>query len=113
MPRTELNRITASRFNRALVQVMPDGILVRTVEVPAGPQNAQDVDVLYEFSPALELIRATFSDNYWSLHDALFAQGKLTHGSDACPAHAHPREITVWTPATGWKTIPATGPMPR
>ena len=53
MPRTELNRVTLSRFNRAVIEQLPDRIVARTIEVL--PESGVAVDVLYEFSPGLKL----------------------------------------------------------
>ena len=33
MPRTELNRVTSARFNKALVQMIEGRVVVRTMEV--------------------------------------------------------------------------------
>lgn len=102
MPRSELNRATASRFNRARVYQSGDSLQVRTIEVP---QEEGAVDVLYEFTPSLDLVRASFSDRYWELHRSLEAQGKLNHSRAQCPDRAGPREIRAWELATGWRTI--------
>jgi len=102
MPRTELNRITASRFNRARVQVLPGRIRARTIEVPAAGLDA--VDALYEFSPALDLLRASFGNHYWEFHRVLETQGRL-HPREESPEKDGPREILTWEPATGWRPL--------
>ncbi len=114
MPRTELNLVTVSRFNRAIVQVTSDRIVARPIEVPSAGADA--VDALYEFTPALELIGASFSARYWELHQALENQGKLDHPRDRCPDRGGPRQIQVWTPQQDWQTIairpsPSSGPL--
>jgi hypothetical protein len=104
MPRTEVNRITRSRFNRARVQVLPDRIVARTVEVEEKSPEAA-ADVLYEFTPDLTLIRASFSTSYWEIHRVLEREGKLAHDRDHCPDKDGPREILVWDPETKWKRV--------
>jgi hypothetical protein len=104
LPRTEVNRVTNSRFNRAKIQVMPDRIVARTIEVEETSQ-APAADVLYEFSPTLDLIRASFSTRYWEVHRALEAQGKLTHSRETCPDRDGPREMLRWDQETGWRRI--------
>lgn len=103
MPRTELNRVTMSRFNRAVVQVLPDSIVARPIEVPSAGQDA--VDVVYEFTPQLDFKGAAFSVRYWELHRALEAQGLLRHSRDTCPDRHGPRTIKTWSPAQGWQVI--------
>ncbi len=107
MPRTEVNRASDSPFNRATVQISADRVVARTIEVPAERDAA---DALYEFSPSLDLVRASFSERYWEVHRALEAQGKLTHSRETCPDRDGPREIQVWEPRTGWKTIKTSAP---
>ena len=103
MPRSEINRVTASPFNRAFLEMAGDRLLVHTIEMPL---SARAVDALYEFSPSLDLISASFSDRYWEIHAALEKEGKISHGRAACPDRDGPREIQVWEPGTGWKTQP-------
>jgi hypothetical protein len=102
MPRSEVNLASLSRFNRALVEVTADRLIVRTVEVPPSGQGA--ADAIYEFTPALELIRASFSDRYWDVHRALEDEGKLDHPRSQCPDRDGPRQIRVWDRAAGWRT---------
>lgn len=102
MPRSEVNRATVSRFNRAALQVMPDRIVARTIEVPADAREA--VDAIYEFTRSLEVVKASFSDRYWEVHRSLEAQGKLDHPRERCRDRDGPREIAQWEPATGWRT---------
>jgi hypothetical protein len=103
LPRSEVNRITASPFNHALVQVTSDRIVAHTIEVPSAGQEG--VDAIYEFTPALDLIDANYSDRYWEVHRALEAQGKLAHSRDQCPDRSGPRTVQMWQPDTGWTTI--------
>lgn len=100
MPRSEINLATRSRFNRAIVERAGDRLIARTVEVPAEGQGA--ADVIYEFSPELDLIDATFSQRYWEVHDQLFADRKIDHDRAACPDRDGPRAIHTWSAAAGW-----------
>lgn len=109
MPRTELNRVTRSRFNRAVVEVLPKRILVRTIETPAdGPSAA--AEAIYEYTPALELIGASFGTQYWHVHRALENEGKLDHPREKCPDRFGPRQILVWDSARGWHARPIAPP---
>jgi hypothetical protein len=108
MPRTEVNRASQSRFNRARLQILPDRILVRTVEMAVG--EAEYADAVYEFSPALDLLSSSFSVRYWDMHEMLHKEGKLDHDREHCPDRDGPPEIRVWAPETGWQTIRLHGP---
>jgi hypothetical protein len=110
MPRTELNRVTASRFNRARIQVMLGRIFARTIEVPAAGLEA--VDALYEFTPSLDLVRAAYGDHYWQVHRVLETEGKLQHSREQSPDKDGPREVQVWTPDTGWRALDTRRPAP-
>lgn len=103
MPRTEINRVTQSRFNRARVQILPDRIIARTVEKMTSEEDV--ADAVYEFTPSLDMISASFSTRYWELHRQLEMEGKLDHTREQCPDRNGPREIKVWEPATGWRTV--------
>src|SRR5581483_2462397 len=103
MPRSELNRATQSRFNRVQLEVLPDRIVARTIEVPQGTSDA--VDALYEFSPQLDLVRASFSGPYLELHDALSARGQLDHDRQHCPDRSGPRQILTWDRDRGWQPL--------
>jgi hypothetical protein len=102
LPRSEVNRASRAPFNRARLDVMGDRLIVRTIEVPS--TGAEAVDALYEFSLALALVRATFSDRYWEVHAALEARGAIGHPREQCPDRDGPREIRVWEPQRGWRT---------
>jgi hypothetical protein len=99
MPRSEVNRVSGSRFNRAVVDVLPDRLVVRTIEVPMENSAA---DALYEFSPSLDLLRATYSDRYWDQHAELEHSGKLSHSRADCPDRDGPPAIEIWDQAHGW-----------
>lgn len=103
-PRSELNQVTASRFNRVLLSTGPDHITVHTIEVPS---DGGDGEALYEFTPALDLVSARFSDRYWEQHRALEAAGKISHPRAQCPDRDGPRSIRAWTAAAGWSIVPA------
>lgn len=102
MPRTEINRLTGSPFNRVHVQIHGDGVSARTIEVPSA---LGDADVHYEFTPSLEPISARFSDRYWEIHRALETDGKISHTRAQCEDRDGPRPVLEWTSATGWRTI--------
>lgn len=104
MPRSEINRVTASRFNRARLEFGSDAIVARTLE--AQLTEADAVDALYEFTLALDLVRASYGERYWELHRSLEAAGKLNHTRAQCPDRDGPRSIQLWAPETGWRTVP-------
>jgi hypothetical protein len=104
MPRTEINLATHSRFNRAILERIGDRLIARTVEMPAMGQGV--ADTIYEFTPALDLVSASFSQRYWEVHDQLFAEKKLDHDRTRCPDKDGPREIHVWSPEAGWRLQP-------
>jgi len=104
-PRSELNQITASRFNRARVSMTGDHIVVTTVEMP---REFGDVTAFYEFDRDLRLVHARYSDLYWSEHQRLELEGRITHTREACPSREGPRAIEVWDAARGWiRTTPS------
>jgi hypothetical protein len=103
MPRSELNVATHSRFNRAILELLPDRVVARTIEVPPVGASEPVVDVLYEFSPDLQLRRAAFGGAYWELHETLRARGQLTHDREHCPDRDGPREILTWDATAGWR----------
>ena len=110
MPRSELNVVTGSRFNRAIIQVLADRVVARTIEVP---QEASEgaVDAVYEFTRDFDLVRANFGSRYWEVHRALEAQGKLRHTAAECPDRNGPREVFVWEPSRGWHAQPIVNPL--
>lgn len=102
MPRSELNRVTASRFNRAVVERPGDRLVVNTIEVP---RETEPPAAVYEFSPALEIQSAAYNDRYWELHRSLEAQGTLDHPRERCPERNGPPLIEVWERGRGWKSV--------
>ena len=102
LPRSEVNRVTASPFNRASLEVMGNGVTVRTIEMPSTGGAA---DALYEFSRALDLIQASYSDRYWEVHRSLEAEGLIRHTREQCPDRLGPPAIEAWEPKSGWLTV--------
>lgn len=104
MPRSEVNRVTQSRFNRAILEKTGDRLIGRTIEVP--PVDGQGAaDAIYEFTSSLELISASYSQRYWEIHDRLQAEKKLDHGRDQCPDRNGPRMIHRWSREHGWREV--------
>ena len=101
-PRSELNRVSASPFNRVLLYTSDGLISARTIEMPV---TSGDADAVYEFNQSLDLVSARFSERYWDLHRALEADGRITHRRDQCPDRDGPREVRIWEAATGWRTL--------
>ena len=104
MPRSEVNRVTASQFNRAVIESMRNRIVVRTIEETRDVGTA--AEALYEFTPDLDLRKATYGDRYWELHRSLELNGRLDHSRDRCPGKDGPPFIHVWTRDKGWQKIP-------
>jgi hypothetical protein len=100
MPRSEINLATHSRFNRAILERIADRLIARTVEVP--PLGQGVADAIYEFTPTLDLVNASFSQRYWEIHDQLFADKTLDHDRAGCPDKDGPRLVHEWTPDSGW-----------
>lgn len=105
MPRSEINRLTRSRFNRAGLQRTADRLMVRTIEVPWTADVPAPAEAIYEFTENLDLIGGSFGQRYWDIHATLEAEGKIDHARATCPDRDGPREIRAWAPATGWQTI--------
>jgi len=103
LPRSEVNIATVSPFNRAILTATGDRVIVRTLEVASAGADA--VDALYEFTPQLDLVRASYSDRYWETHRALETHGKLNHSRAQCPQSRGPLAIHVWEPRSGWATV--------
>src|SRR5213594_3604488 len=77
-PRSDANRAADQLPLREAVEVGADGsVLVRVTQQTGVPSDA-----IFEFSPALELQRATFSDLYWDWHRRLESSGVLQHRAD-------------------------------
>jgi hypothetical protein len=109
MPRSEVNRLGGAAFNRANMSIRPGALLVWTMESPQ-TATAPPAEALYEFTPQLELVNATYTDRYWEAHLELERLGKIGHTRQQCPDRDGPREIRAWKPATGWTTVP-TAPL--
>ena len=105
MPRSEVNRVSAAPFNRASMAPRGDTLLVRTVELPL-TETTLAANALYEFTPQLELLYASYTDRYWEVHQELESLGKITHPRSRCPERDGPSQIEVWEPATGWRVQP-------
>lgn len=103
LPRSEVNLVTHSRFNRAILERTTERLIVRTVEVPDQGQGA--ADAIYEFTPGLEFVGASYSRRYWEIHDELTAARRIDHDRAHCPDRDGPREIQLWTPDGGWRVI--------
>jgi hypothetical protein len=107
MPRSEVNLASQSRFNRAILELTGDGLIVRTVEVPAdnlvNSTRQGAADALYEFTSDLELVRASYSQRYWDVHAELETAKKLDHTRADCPDRDGPRALHTWTPNSGWR----------
>lgn len=103
-PRSEVNQLSGSRFNRVVIQTFArSNLIARTIEMTS---TAGDADVIYELTvPTLELVRATFSDRYWQLHRTLELEGRINHSRAECPDRNGPRPVQVWEPTTGWRTV--------
>ncbi|HEX5216793.1 MAG TPA: hypothetical protein VFV98_15135 [Vicinamibacterales bacterium] len=102
MPRSEVNIASGARFNRVVLDSMHSHIVARTMEVQTGPE--EPADAIYEFDQTLQLVGATYSERYWTVHRQLELAGRISHGRERCPDRAGPRTIRVWTPANGWRT---------
>jgi len=109
MPRSEINVVTASRFNRAILQPVNGRIIARTVEM-SDEVSQGAIDVIYEFTRSLDLVNVSFSGRYWEMHRSLELQGKLRHSQSECPDRRRPREVAVWEPSTGWRTRAVSAP---
>ena len=103
MPRTEVNLLTQSRFNRAIIERAGDRLVVRTVEVPAA-EGQGAADAIYEFTTALDLVSASFGEYYWKIHERLEREKKIDHDRQHCPYRGGPGPIHIWTRESGWTT---------
>ena len=101
-PRTEINRVSASPFNRVILQTSEGRVVARTIEMAAA---GGDADAIYEFNRSLDVVSARLSERYWDLHRALEADGRITHRRDQCPDRDGPREVLMWESATGWRIV--------
>ena len=102
--RSELNRVTASRFNRAQVAAVDDTVLVTTSET--GSEHSE-TNAMYEFDRDLRLLRARYSDRYWDEHRRLELEGRLHHSRERCPERDGPAAIHVWSSGRWQRVVPA------
>jgi hypothetical protein len=107
MPRSEVNRVSAAPFNRASITVRADALHVSTVELPP-TADTPPAGAVYEFTPQLDLVHASYSDRYWDAHRELERIGRIAHTRDQCPERDGPRQIEIWEPSTGWRVQPFT-----
>jgi hypothetical protein len=101
MPRSEVNRVSASPFNRATFSSRAGALLVSTAEMPQ-TGTLVPASAIYEFTPQLTLEYASYTDRYWEAHRDLERLGKLTHTREHCPEREGPPQVEVWDAATGW-----------
>ena len=101
MPRSEVNRISGAPFNRAKVQSQSVRLVVNTLELL---EKTLPPTAIYEFTPELDLIHASYSDRYWDAHRDLERAGKISHTREQCPDRDGRPTIEIWGPATGWRT---------
>ena len=73
-----------------------------TIELRA--MQRATVEAIVDLSPALEIVRASFSDNYWEWHRRLETDGTLKHSRAACPFREGPI-VREWTPQRGWRAV--------
>jgi hypothetical protein len=106
-PRTELNLVTGSGFNRAAVFADSHGTMVRTSELDRPDNTGALTDVLYRFDNDLRLIESRFSDRYWDKHRQLQLEGRISHARAECPDRNGPQPIQAWTPSLGWRKLTA------
>ncbi len=92
-PRSELNRLTAGRFNRARIVRQNDRFVVTTVELAGEPVSAT---AIYEFDTGFQLISARYDDAYWTLHQQMEREGRLTHTRASCPQANGPVGMQRW-----------------
>ncbi len=105
LPRSPINRATHSPFNRVILHVDSGRIIARTVEAPAAEGGV--ADAIYEFTPSLDLISASYGDRYRELRRALEANGVLTHGHTTTAADDGPPLIRVLDGTNGWTNVQA------
>jgi hypothetical protein len=105
-PRSELNQLTAGRFNRARIVRQNDRFVVTTVELAGDPVSAT---AIYEFDTEFRLISARYDDVYWTLHQQLEREGRLAHTRARCPQANGPVGMQVWH-ADRWVPLTARSP---
>jgi hypothetical protein len=102
-PHSELNALAARTPLEQSLAVTEDGTIV--LRIPQSQEFAA-AEAIYEFSSALELRRASFSDIYWDWHRRLEGQGKVAHAADRCPDR-QALSMRRWDPSTGWRGLQA------
>ena len=105
-PRSELNVLTGSRFNRAQAAWLDGRLVITTIEIPGDSLAAT---AHYEFDENLRLVRAQYDDAYWDAHRRLEREGRLAHGRETCPQQNGPPAIEVWDAGEGWVRVAAGG----
>jgi hypothetical protein len=106
LPRSEVNRVSGAPFNRASMSVQAGALVIHTLELPS-TSTATPANAIYEFTPRLQLVDASYGDRYWEAHQELERLGKITHTRQHCPEREGPREIQVWDSETGWTSVTA------
>lgn len=104
LPRSELNLLTASRFNRAHISVVTGRMVAMTTELEGTTSAA--ATAIYEFDVDARTVRARYSEGYWDAHRRLELEGRLTHSRENCPERDGPAAIHVWS-RSGWQRIAA------
>ena len=99
--RSELNRLTAGRFNRARVSLLNDRVTVTTIEIEGETTAAT---AIYEFDRSLRLLGATYAERYWDAHRRLELEGRIAHAREACPERDGPAAIHVWSDSD-WRRV--------
>ena len=107
--RSELNRLTASRFNRAAVSLVGDRVLVTTSETG---RDRSEATAIYEFDRDLRFLRARYAERYWDEHGRLEREGRLTHTRETCPERDGPGAIHLWQDGNGWVRVTPAGQAP-
>lgn len=101
-PRSEVNRAAGATANRARLVATGNGLVVNTIEVA---REMEPVLAVYELSPALDVVRASYGDRYWETHRALEAEGRIGHPRERCPDRDGPSHVEVWDRVAGWRTV--------
>lgn len=94
-PRTELNRVTSSDFNRVTrIRIIRGGFEVEVLEAYAPPGSGGAA--LFEFSDALSLRAARFGNSHYDLHRFLSQQKQILHAPEDCPEKTP--QVLEWVP---------------
>jgi len=76
------------------------------VELRVSPRSEAlpGAEIIWEFSPSLDIESVGASDVYWQWHRRLETQGQVQHRSDDCPER---KAFTAreWTAQSGWRTL--------